>query len=375
MSPNSYSVRCSSLPLVRQCPASALPAAAPAGSGSPEADLGTAFHALIAAHVRGREVPHVPEGVDAAELEELYDRGRRLWSQLDGYFPDPFVELTLSVTTPLPGMMLSLSGHPDLYSIVGDEVRVLDWKTGWSGTDYSEQMKGYGFLCLAQHSHCSRAYVSTVEVRTGFQTGEYYTREQITHWLDELAAHIAREDYRPGSHCGWCPKRYECQARMSQLQQTAQVAEMVRSDEYVKLLPDLERGQVLTSAYARLTMLERWIAEAKECVKADVAAHGGSLPVDRFHSLTLVERPRETIDADAAWQTLWDYLGEDVIKTLSVSKGDVEKLVKARAARGRKHDAWVDFMNLLREAGAVKVTMSQKLEVRENEQSTCNIER
>src|SRR5207244_6197796 len=105
-------------------------------------DAGSAFHACMAAYVQGIPV-NVEEvaaehNVDADELGNLFGWAAKLWRErLSDLFPAPIVEDFWIY----PDGDLTIHGHADLVSLVGTEVRGLDYKSGFADTDATHQLK------------------------------------------------------------------------------------------------------------------------------------------------------------------------------------------------------------------------------------------
>jgi hypothetical protein len=229
-------VRCSSLPRLTACAASATPPAIRIESPRGPASLGTAFHECMAGYIRdGSCEPDniaADHNIDSKELWKLFGWARNLWRDvLAEHYPNPRVEVPLA----FGDEQLTLTGHTDLMSIVPRELRIIDYKSGWTDDDATEQLKGYGFLGIATEAafaerdglpcDIEQVRVTKLQVREGRADTEVYTRDQLYAWWQWLKRHLAdSETFRPSPLCGRCPRAMECPGHLQQLRALATVA-------------------------------------------------------------------------------------------------------------------------------------------------------
>jgi hypothetical protein len=355
--PEPLTIRCSSLPRLVACAAAAVPPGVRVEPPRGPADLGTAFHECMAAIVRGEEPDeHVAErhNVDPEELANLFGWTRKLWyNRLAPLFPGPAVETGADYSDG----GLTLTGTADLGALVGDEVRILDWKTGWLDADATEQLKGYAWLWLNSPParHVPRARVTKLGVRRQTADTTVWTRDELRAWWGWLKGHLAdRDTYRPGPHCGRCPRALECPGAERQLRSLALALQQPNESLCVLTPQDLAR----TLQLARY--LGRKCQDFADDLKAHVEARGG-----RWGPLAIGEQTRRTIDVARGWETLRDAIPEgDLLPLLRAGKGDVEDAVKKDAPRGKKGAAAKELFDRLDAAGAIVITTHTTLEVR-----------
>jgi hypothetical protein len=353
-------LRCSSLPLVARCAAAAVPPAVLINPPRDAGDLGTAFHEAMAESLR--------EGI--ADLEDIADRHNVsrddlrpavLWAlnrwrdTLSAHFPEPQVERAMM----FEDSDALLTGTSDVVSYVGDEVRVLDWKSGWSDADHSEQLKGYAFLAMAADPRVETARLTVLRVRAQKAETRVWDRPQLMAWWRWLKRHVGRPGYTPGSHCGRCARVHECPAHGEMV--TSLVAAGVPGLSALAEFPDMLAAAVANLRAVRGT-IDRWLEQARALVESK----GGEVG-----PLALVPRDTREISVERGWEVLSDMVpAERLWPALKVSKAALEKAVKADAPRGQKGTAWTNVMAALDEAGAVETHTTYTLEVRRGELGT-----
>lgn len=349
------SIRCSSLPLVSACAAASIQPDCRIESPRGASDLGSAFHECMAAFIL-RPPVNVDEvaaanNVDAKDLAPMFGWAANLWrDRLAELFPNPLVEDELLYSDG----DLTLTGHADLLSLVGDEIRGLDWKSGWRDSDSTEQMKGYGFLALQRWLDAEYVRFTVLRVRDQRADTLFWHRDELQAWFDWTVDHVADSDvYRPGAHCGYCPRALECTAHRNLAKWWADfaVAPTIPRDLDA---PDLAQAVVFTR------MLGKRIDSFLEAAKAHVEAIGGE-----YGPLYLDERPARSIDFARGHETIVEAIGGHAfMDCVKVSKTAVEEAVKRDAPRGQKGQRVKDLMAKLDQAGAIETTVTKQLKVR-----------
>ena len=327
--------RCSSLPAFWLCPSSW----APIDTLEPERDksaanLGSAVHAFIAEMLTGGETIMEPD----AEAEPLVETALEAWGAIREEAKGDYGVENLD-TTPY------LSGHLD-----ADGNRwLVDWKSGWRDTDYSPQTKGYAWLKWAEAGRPDEFTVTTYTVWLRFHKydKEVYTAEDLRQWEAEYVAKLSQigEVVNPGEACLWCPRKHECHAH------TAWICEshaMILSDGAA-----LTTREQLAEAWPRLQELSKAVEEAKKRVRA--AAEEKPLDLGDGYELKIVGGSKTTIDPEAAWDLLTDYIPlEALSKCVTVQKGKVIQAVRDSTPKGeKKKDMEAEFLSALHGLGAL----------------------
>lgn len=349
-------LRCSSLPLIEKCPAAARAPSIKLVSGGDDARLGTAVHEALACHVRGW-VPDLAEIAERREVEEtkleyLFNSGCRVWSQISVHFPEPKVEESLTWDI--------LSGHPDVFTIVGNMARVFDFKSGFVDDSYRAQMLGYALLIFKLHPEVDEVWVGVGRLREQTIDGETITREQAEIWWDLLAENIKRESFNPNRWCGYCQRGHECEAKKNWLVMSHVVLRLTENISH-----DVTREVKIGRLFDAIKALEPFIERAKELVRAEVELLGGRVPLGDGRELAFREEERKTIDFLAAEPVLCEVLSaEAVARCVKVSKTALEHEIKLTAPYRGKGKAVKAVMDQLEAAGAITTEYQRKLEVR-----------
>lgn len=340
-------------------------------TGSEAADLGAAVHFVFLEGVDGRHVEIEDAAqrfnVDQEELERLCSWAWRQWESIRANFPGPHVEEYME----LGKDGLWLTGHADLLSIVDDQVRVLDLKSGRLDSAHDEQLKGYAFLALQHCPGTTSAYVAVLRIRDQVLDGTVYTRQELDQWFERLSDRTAKRSYNAGVHCGHCRRSLECVARHKYLRSAvndfAAGAPTLALECLSEAMPLPTRGQLLASVLERVKLVEDACELARSMVKADVAAHGGAIPTTDGRELVIVERAERRIDYAAGWPILIDHEPalptDQLMQAVTINKGKVESAIKAIAPFRQKGAAVKRVMETLESAGAIQSTVVERLEV------------
>ncbi|GIW81468.1 MAG: hypothetical protein KatS3mg105_3275 [Gemmatales bacterium] len=360
-------LRCSSLPLYATCPAAAQPTTLPFKSGGDAADLGSAVHDVVVKRIIGQRGPDDLAdaadryGVEIEELSRLVYLSWRRWEEMAEFFPSPktvdlnddpwrFVDKPAGV---------ELTGHPDIYSLCGNEVRLLDLKTGRLDTSAEQQLRGYAFLAVHRFE-VDAVYACALHSRQGIVEGWRWDTADLLQWWTELKKEIKFAAYNPGRQCCYCPRATVCPAH-SRLVQFS-IASLT---EGIPSLPEdpQKRGRILAEVLDRAKLVESACQMAREAVRAEVAAAGGRLETDDGRELVLSQRTKTEIDFGLGEEILRQAVG-DLSECVKVSKTEVEKAVKAKAPRGAKMQAAEKLIAQLGEAGALRETVYDVLDIK-----------
>jgi hypothetical protein len=357
MAESMLELRCSSLPRIARCPASALAPEIPLVGGGPEADLGSAAHEGIAAAVN---VGYVDAGlceslackwgVDLPDLSWLVWEGYKIWQRIAHEYPEPDTEKELEWVSTVGGRAVKLTGHADLVSLAEDEdgplVRVADWKTGHAfERDHADQLKGYALLACERYL-VERARVEVIHLRTKEAPWLRFSRSDLRLWWQRLVEGLTGA-YEPGEWCGYCPRAGECPARRQALAESAATLLVLRDPPEQPL-----QAWQLGKLHEMRGSLARACERAGELLKAEVRVRGGRVPVGGGRELVLEEERRQQISPRAI-PDLVALLGEDAYGCCTVSKTKATELAMAGAPRGQKGQAARRLMEDLAGGGFV----------------------
>lgn len=377
-------LRASRTPLAMACPESTVDDGGPklGGSGAP-ADLGSADHGVIKKWIDSGspdrdDIDHLREFHavdDHDELASLVWTTWSMWRKVKDWFPDPKTEWYL-IEEFVELCQVCLSGTVDLASYVPDaqQVRILDWKTGFVDADASHQLRAYGWLTLQQFPFAETVYACVLRVRDQTIEPFEWTREELTHWRRGLEDRMSRrgsQEFSAGSHCRYCPRSLTCPAK-DQLIRQARVA-LLDLGSKIDLksgtlnLPDdpIKCGDELMRLMDRVRLLRQVCDSAWDMVGAHVRAMGGTLPTSNGQEIAIAKTEQRPIDFANAWPLLSEHVPEHLWSSVfRVSKTEAEKAVKAELPRGTKGQVWMGLLEQLDQAGALGCKTIEKLVTR-----------
>lgn len=317
----------------------------------PGAALGTATHAALEPVVAGRAVDWdglpalaAEHGVDVDDLRGLVAAGVAAWR--DGGFAPAVPEVALSAVF---GDVL-LSGHLD-WAAGADGG---DWKTGRNDSDYSQQMRGYAALLLADDASLSAARMSIVWLRD--QQVEKYTlkRADLAAWGESLNRAVNDTTFRVGKHCLYCKRSATCpgaQARQAEAVRAIQTTGETAIDD---MAPD-----AVIDLYNQASTVAALAKRVTDAIKARATRE----PIDgEKRRLVVVEENRREIDTLKAWPVLQEHLStEAMASALDVRISRAEEAIRAAAPRGQGAKQIREFNAALESSGAVTVKSQSKI--------------
>lgn len=355
-------VRCSSLDRVMACAGSLVEPAHPYNPNNPEAREGTAGHQALAAVVVGAD-PDLDAiaaeyDVDRDDLARLVGFGRKAWGQLRQHFPDPRSEV--SVEAHLVGCILR--GTADVLALSPDALAVLDWKLGWAPTEHTHQLTGYGLAAAKMRGMptSGRVLCCEVWVRSGEIRVRRYDAEALAAFEAELGKQVELigRQYGPGlDSCKFCPRQNECPARAEWVRGSVTAIEPLSADTAIT-------RDVVGQIYERTKMLGRALDRYDEVLRSMLAE--GPVPLPDGRKLVLEERQQDKIRASKAMPYLREELRltpDEADEVLKISKGAIERVVKARAAKGKGAAAMREAMAALKNADAIEKVSQRMIKV------------
>jgi len=369
--------------LAISCPPSLRPTEVNHEHGSEAAVFGSACHRLQAILVDPKDelaLTDINEAVSVVGVEHLIDdalyivdQTKRAWEWVQQTFPQDRTKEPLSDferekfwDTAIPEVHLEnelYSGTADVVARDNHRTVVLDWKNGRRWYDAEAQLLSYLDMLRDRYGKArSGEYIAmTVWTRLGRVTDKTYTDADIDNHRHRIKEAIRRSQlppnelpYSPGDNCTFCPHNLNCpglnamaRGAVSKLG-TADVTAL-STEEFVALRPQVKA-------------LEAVIKQYKSTEKALVSKLG-ELPVRDGVVLRAVERNTRSIIPGPAWEVIQLHITPDEFAPcVKINKGDLLDAVAARAPRGKKQAAKDDFMNELRDAGAVRVSTSARIE-------------
>lgn len=362
-------IHCSALPRIFACPASAKEAAVKIETTSPEAETGKRVHAAMAEIVRKDMTESIPE-VQEEDKRLVWD-GLYLWKKLREGFRTLAVEEKLSDG--------ELQGTPDVVGIrENGELVVIDWKSGYTDRDYSDQLKGYLWLAAKKHLRFlqenmtfagGRIITVWLQQRDAYDVEEA-TESELIGWRNRLDDMLKSGHFSPGEHCVFCSGQWTCIARTVMVRQSLAIF----GEQGTQNLPvSPERLAAAYPAYrVAMAVLKRYHSLTREAVEA---AGSISLPDGRI----LTTEPQEKREIQMSTTTLGilakHFLAdtpEDLLdfmpRVFKVIKGELEKKIK-EVALPRKGMADIhSIMEQLSKMGMIEVTQTKRLTLKKNKE-------
>lgn len=365
-------VRCSSLPRILSCTASAEAPEVTIDTSADFTRMGDAAHAFYERMVTDKmNAPDdalihslsVRFDVDADELEQLAWQGLREWKKVRDRIDLIGVEKKYRASL---AENIRLSGHVDLIGRMNDEPSigiVVDWKAGYKESGYLEQVKGYALLdyllSASSNRKAERYLMLVVFTRMGITDTVEITAGELEEFRQQIVKTVTSDQttYAPSdSNCEYCPVKRECPAR--------RVLMRGAYDDITAIIgqpgdPELVPAK-LVELYPQTRILKKALEEYEKQVKEAVKAAGGEIETDAG-TLSLNDVTRRTIQW--APHLLNTFLTEDQIAGLTptIGKKQLEDAVAANAPRGQKGSAKQECMKKLTESGYVKETTSQQI--------------
>lgn len=360
-------VRASSLPLAISCSQSLDTSGLRIGGNREPADLGSAAHALLAAHITGDFAIEAADiaaefDVDLEELEKLAAWGWSAFRSLDKWFPLPEVEKELAWTDEENGVRLT--GRLDvLQSPIDGRIFVEDHKSGRLDSDSKDQIRAYCFLGLKHFPEADSAYGGIIRIRDQVTDGWVWTRRQLNAWWAGAVRKLKDQTFRPSYQaCGHCPRGATCPAKTEILTQAAEfLIDRAQSWE----LPETERNQFVGDLYRRYKFVAKTIEDLAAMVKAFVVEQGGAIPIGNDQQLEIRKENHRHIDFPQAWGTLESALGKtSLMRLLEISRKKLDAAVGEKAAYRQKTKAIKALMDQLTADGAITTKTVEKLEIK-----------
>lgn len=360
--------RCSSLPKIMACPASAQQTGPAIDVVSEAGQMGTAVHTYLKQRTDGRIAICSREiaekyGVDATELVRLADIGWEMCRQIElaaeageSGLARPEVSLAADLMPEL-----RLTGHLDYLIRVGTWRRatVVDYKTGRRGdlSNPEHQLKGYMWLVLACFPEIGHVTGVALWLHERASTTYQMAREEADAWRDELVAKLTDPDPKYGpseSVCRYCPYQATCEARLALLSGALAVIDGSTGEQitHCRLLA------AYTAASAIEARLKHFRTELRARIFRDGPIRAAGL------ELSLQEASVSEIDPQRAWPVLAAHLSEDEIaQCVTLGKGKLVKHIRAHVAKG-KQAAEDSFLTSLSLRNAITYVTQHRLTLR-----------
>lgn len=369
-------MRASARPLAVICPSSSTRASCDVEAAREASEQGTLAHDLTRSAIKGEENWQERAEIDSAAINTDKDEVTKLVNMALAYWSRTWEQGAIREHLKLEEGFThegALGGHADARWLQPGEVSapfVLDWKFGRVRSDCYHQLAQYAYDYRGE-LRAAGLWRDDMEITTvarwprlGEEERRVFSGEVLDKWYEYVLSREAKagQTYAPGDHCGFCPHRLGCTYRQQWLHTTT----VALTEQHTAAMTDLTSiGALYEPAKALKRLLDDYNAALDSLLDA-----GEEVPLPNGKVLRRELQPRDQYDLRAAWPVLKEegFTAADISTIASISKGAVEKVVKAKvpagAKRGAKKQAWDAFQERLNEAGAVcKTYRKQKKEV------------
>jgi len=347
-------IRPSKRPLSLLCASSVLDPQFPISSDNIYTRKGKGVHDSIVLVLRDGMAPDdavekvaTRYGINTEEVAELLHNARRALANIEDHLPEGtvFYERSLS------------RGTPDWMLVSEDLIVIIDWKSGMLETDAKEQLTDYADQARAEFGN-----KPVKAIAINLAVGSSYTHDIGQDEIDAMwqrdtqVQRNAGKEYAPGSHCGYCPMRYECEART----QYALACMYALTDATID---DLSYEH-LSALYPQVLLLEKVLDDYRSALRAAVI-DAQPLPLPDGRELVMIDKKKMHIDPRHAWPVLAQRFSEEQMRAfVAIKKTAVVKAVKSNAPRGKGAAAEREFVNQLDKAGAVSYVLQRSISAR-----------
>lgn len=366
-------LRASAMPTAFKCGGSIQPCALEAEEVNEAAENGTATHKCLESLVTTGcvdwdSIDQICDELDgdSEEVRMLCGKASKLWAKIRDTFPAALTEIAVSYELPsLDIAGLKLTGHIDAISIVGGQVRILDWKTGRLDANYAHQMKAYLAMVLLAYPELEGGTATIAWVRAGDIENYTMTQADAFRWSKELEERVVNWDgvYRTGKHCIHCRRLHECHAGNTLARSYVAAIGDVGLDSVESQVMRLE-PDACVDLYHKARLVSQIAEKALKSIKARAEQQGEI--VGSESKLYLDSEGRREIDPEKAWGVLSDlgFQDSDFAKVIKMPISKIEKRVVELAGKGNGAAAKRELAQKLELAGAIEIREVFKLEER-----------
>jgi hypothetical protein len=319
-------------------------------------NVGIATHDLLRMHVEGREVAEdtitevcTRERAERAEVAMRFHYGVKAWAEVGKYFDrvgaeEPF-EQPMMLRVGDTRYTVILTGRPDLG---GSEV-TLDFKGGRVWSDPAWQLHGYNYACRRKWGIAVWLIPQRCDVQAAMG------RKDFEAAIGEQIALVGKE-YNPGRHCGFCPRRDECEARARRLHGVYQL--------FCGTAGTLAEASDLARAYPMWRQLKSYLDAYDNALECYLDANG-TLPLGDGSEVFIRENYQREVDVEKGWPVLSEALSvQQLARVVKLGTTKITEGVKAavreeyeeqglKVPRGALKEAVNLVWNKLRDADAV----------------------
>jgi len=368
-------LRCSKLPMHLACPASTDKPNVLFQRGSKPSSLGNAIHDICKEIVEDdlSIIPDVARYAAKWAVDDLYeDLVYLAWAAVDAWksLREKVTNVVVEkYATKMINKTIKLTGTADFRGVSGVLPVILDWKSGrLREVDYWDQLMGYLYLHVPMTPLRMKTdsevvgLVAIAWLRFGDVEVREVTKAMLWDFKAKVIKTVRRNDYMPGNHCHFCPKKAECPAR-SQLVETAR-NDLISLESQTGSIP----SATLADLYPRALLLKDSLDSYFETLRE--VLNFGSIAGSDGQVLSFTDETRTKLDTAKALPFIKQVLGLDYLSQLeeiiSIPKGKLMKIIGAGSPKEERQALRQDFLWKLERAGAIKETIARKITVERN---------
>ena len=352
------------MPTAFKCGGSVRPCIIDVEEVNEAAETGTAAHKCFESlaskgEIEWENIDNVCDDLEgnSEEVRFLCAKASRMWKTLRDTFPCALTEIAVKYELPaleLDKSGITLTGHADLVSVVGLQIRILDWKTGRKDANYSHQLKAYLAMMLLAYPQLESGTATIAWVRTEEIENYTMTREDALKWVADFEQRVILWDgvYRTGPHCAHCRRKHECNAGNELMRTYVSAVRNVGLSDVGAVVTALTDSDCV-ELYQRARIVSQIANKALEAIKERASKQGEIVGAESKIYLDC-EKPRE-LDPEKAWGVLSmnGFDDSDFAKCIKMSISKVEKRCAEKAPKGKGAAAKRDIAQKLELAGAI----------------------
>jgi len=260
---------------------------------------------------------------------------------------------------------IELIGHPDLFYLTPTSFHLIDYKTGWKADDsdddgisikHSPQLMGYAAILMNEYLyHRANVFDITVFTRKSIYR-ETWTREIVQDWQNRFLDSIIYWDgiFRPGEHCTYCPRRFDCPALL-QVQKSA-IQAIADTDILANIMTAQPQQVIILKE--RATIVRKCADAVDDAIRKRLENEPDGL-TDGEKRIYLAPVSRTTIDPQNGWWVLADELTPaELAGVVNIVKSKLENAIKDKSPRGNKAEEVNRVMRRLNDADAIRIEAS-----------------
>ena len=364
----------SSAPLFWLCPSSQL---LPRHSAtSYPAMVGTCLHKMVDDKFkeleRELEFYSAIYGVDEVDLYWPWKNWQRIWNEIKQNFPAPISEQKLDEGKKHQIIdNVWIEGTLDLADISTETYYVCDWKFGHLKGEALHQAALYAWLLGKNYGMPkSGLFVVYISWVTRNEVERYeLTVDQLKEFRGVLnrQAEAIGKAYNPGEHCVYCSSCDTCERRLAWIRSTGAILHSEILGLTTKA-PEEIGPHDLVRLYPRVKMLEKLIETYKKAVRSIVEKNAGQFALaEDGLMLSLDEVKEKSFDFKKTLPLLRDMglTSEEINSLTAIGKTAMEKIIRAKAPRGKEELLKKDFYARARAIDCYTVSTYTKLALHE----------